>query len=129
MEPRGIRNNNPGNIRLGAPWVGLAPEQPDPDFCTFEDPKYGIRALAKILKAYEQNGRRTIRTIIDRYAPPSENLTNEYAAHVASLCGVDPDAPIEVTALLPQLIPAIITHENGKQPYPEDTILAGIALA
>ena len=33
--PRGIRNNNPGNIRHSDQWKGLTPEQPDPDFCTF----------------------------------------------------------------------------------------------
>ena len=31
--PRGIRNKNPGNIKLGTAWDGLADEQSDPVFC------------------------------------------------------------------------------------------------
>ena len=48
--PRGIRNNNPGNIRHGANWQGLNPKGRDIDsaFCVFTAPIYGIRALAKV---------------------------------------------------------------------------------
>ena len=40
--PRGIRNNNPGNIRHGNDWQGISKEQPDPAFCTFVSPEYGL---------------------------------------------------------------------------------------
>ena len=47
--PRGIRNNNPGNIRIGDDWKGLAKademttwQAKEQDFCVFSDPKYGI---------------------------------------------------------------------------------------
>ena len=46
---RGERNNNPGNIRTGSTWQGLSLQQTDADFCVFTDPKFGIRALAKVL--------------------------------------------------------------------------------
>ena len=35
--PRGIRNKNPGNIKLGTEWDGLASEQSDPTFCIFDE--------------------------------------------------------------------------------------------
>ena len=43
--PRGIRNKNPGNIKLGTDWDGLAAEQSDPTFCTFSEAVMGIRCL------------------------------------------------------------------------------------
>ena len=47
--PRGIRNNNPGNIKKnGVDWDGLSEEQTDNTFFQFDDPVYGIRALTKI---------------------------------------------------------------------------------
>lgn len=52
IKPRGIRNNNPGNIRRnGDPWQGLAETQGDKEFFTFTTPVYGIRALARPEKA------------------------------------------------------------------------------
>ena len=47
--PRGIRNNNPGNIKLGTNWDGLSDEQNDDVFCQFKEPVWGIRALMRIL--------------------------------------------------------------------------------
>lgn len=68
--PRGIRNNNPGNIRWGSDWKGLKKDgkQQDPSFCIFKTPEYGIRALAKLLRNYKQlYGLNTPRKIISRY--------------------------------------------------------------
>ena len=55
-QPRGIRNNNPGNIRHGANWQGLNPNGRNIDsaFCVFESPVFGIRALAKVLINYKK---------------------------------------------------------------------------
>ena len=50
--PRGIRNNNPGNLDKGAPWQGLVNNSSEPRFCTFKDPVWGIRALAVTLITY-----------------------------------------------------------------------------
>ena len=50
--PRGIRNKNPGNIKLGTKWDGLADEQSDPVFCVFSEAVWGIRALMRILLTY-----------------------------------------------------------------------------
>lgn len=131
--PRGIRNNNPGNIRKSAdPWQGLADDQPDPAFFTFKTPAYGIRALSRILITYQdKHGLDTIRQIICRWAPPSENDTESYVRSVAKSC----DLPAELTLdlhddrFLRPLVEAIIRHENGVQPYSEAQITKGLVLA
>ena len=68
-KPRGIRNNNPGNIRKSKdPWQGLAERQTDAAFFTFKSGPYGIRALARILIAYQDKQKlRTIDGILHRW--------------------------------------------------------------
>ena len=129
--PRGIRNNNPLNIRLdGTGWLGLSPQQTDPDFCQFTTPIYGIRAGARILKTYQREGITTIEAMIERWAPPSDdNPTQAYAGNVATACGVATADTIDITALLPKIIPAMIEQENGEQPYPLEDIIYAISLA
>lgn len=132
MVARGIRNNNPGNIRHGEHWQGLAAVQSDKDFCVFDYPKYGIRALAIILKNYEKKyGLNTIQKIINRYAPPNENDTDSYIESVAGQLGVGIDDKIDIndkTTML-VLVKAIIRHENGEQPYDNETLLKGLEMA
>jgi hypothetical protein len=115
---RGIRNNNPGNIRRSSvAWVGLAPVQDDPDFFQFADIRYGIRAMGKILLSYfNKYGLDTVTKIINRWAPPSENATGAYIDAVAASVGVDPDQSIDLTdpVVMGFLIDAIITQENGR---------------
>lgn len=126
--PRGIRNHNPGNIRRsGDAWQGLAPVQADPAFFQFVDPVYGIRALVRILDNYQRkHGLRTVRQIINRWAPPVENDTGAYVAHAARALGVDPDASIDVRDHMAALVRVIIQHENGQQPYSGAQIAQGI---
>ena len=127
--PRGIFNKNPGNIRKGIDWLGLSPEQTDPDFSQFTDPKYGIRAIARILKNYQRDGVQTLREAIERWAPSVENDTQAYISAVCKACEVGPDDRVVLSDLLADLVPAIIQHENGEQPYDKATIAYGIALA
>lgn len=130
MKTRGLRNNNPGNLRKSADkWQGMAPTQPDSDFVTFTAPEWGIRALAKVLKTYAGQGHVTVRQIISRWAPPSENNTAAYIASVAAHAGLDPDVPVSLASHLPKVVEAIIKHENGSQPYPAALIAKGIGLA
>lgn len=126
---RGLRNNNPGNIRRSNDqWQGMAPEQTDPDFVQFISPEYGIRAMTVLLRNYRAAGRNTIRKIITHWAPANENDTDAYIASVASYTGRDPDEQL-TEADMPQLIAAIIRHENGVMPYNYAMIDSGIALA
>lgn len=94
IEPRGIRNNNPLNIRKGSNWKGERPVQTDRAFEEFESMTYGIRAGFIILRKYMTgyNGLtekfNTIEKIISRWAPKSENNTQAYIDQVARLTGI-----------------------------------------
>lgn len=94
--PRGIRNNNPLNIRVGASWKGLRPEQTDKEFCQFTSMVYGLRAAHKLLRNYITgfDGHRrpadTLEQIINKWAPPKENKTSEYLAFVCRSTGLHP---------------------------------------
>lgn len=142
MQPRGIRNNNPGNIRWGDSWQGLiAPHmRTDKDFCQFTEPVYGIRAICRILVNYGSKagqpgvggpGIDTVREIISRWAPPSENDTEAYIRSVARSVGVDPNAHIDITHpdVMRAVVTSIIQHENGQQPYGADVIGKAIWMA
>ncbi len=131
-EPRGIRNNNPLNIRHGDPWLGATREQLDPDFVTFESSAYGFRAASRLLLNYqEKHGLTSVTAIIGRWAPPNENDTTAYAAAVASEMGVRPGDAIALRSpeTLLKLLRAMCRHENGECPYDDSTIAAGMKLA
>jgi hypothetical protein len=132
LAPRGVRNNNPLNIRKSnAEWVGMAPVQSDPDFVQFDDAVYGIRAGCKIIKTYVNRGLNTISKIISTWAPPSDNNpTDAYVANVAGACGINPTDIIDLSVIFPKLIGAMIKQEQGLPDlYPDDVIAQGIALA
>ena len=132
-QTRGIRNNNPGNIRRSDDkWQGLAANQPDSEFFTFQNPIYGIRAIARLLINYQDNNSlSTIREFINRWAPSVENNTDAYVSSVAKRSGFDPDQTIDVHQheYLKPLVLAIILHENGVQPYANDQIDKALVLA
>lgn len=92
--PRGIRNNNPLNIRKGNNWKGERPNQTDKAFEEFTSMTYGIRAGFIIIKKYMSgyNGLtekfNTIEKIIRRWAPPTENATQKYIDQVAKESGI-----------------------------------------
>ncbi len=132
--PRGIRNNNPGNIRWGASWQGLVQpaQRTDPSFCQFTAPSWGIRAIAKVMLTYaDAYNLNTVQGVINRWAPPNENNTQAYVQSVAQSMGVAPADSIDVhvDTVMCSLVKAIILHENGQQPYPDALIEQGVSLA
>ncbi|ECB4071354.1 TPA: structural protein [Salmonella enterica subsp. enterica serovar Napoli] len=132
--PRGIRNNNPGNIRWGDDWKGLVPKEQrtDKSFCQFIKPEYGIRAMIVILRNYQRkHGLNTISGIISRWAPTNENNTQAYIDSVAKSTGVTPDQFIHTddSRFMMKLLQAIIRHENGEQPYGFDVFVRALDLA
>ena len=133
MVSRGIRNNNPLNIRIikGTVWAGQVPQeqQTDDAFVQFTDPVYGIRAGARILTNYYKRGLHTVTQIIDQWSPPNENNSQAYIDDVCQDCSVGQDDPLSWPSALLPLIKAMINHEEGSQPYTEDQIKKGIALA
>ena len=118
--PRGIANNNPTNIRRSdTVWAGQSPDQTDPDFVQFVDPRHGLRAGMKTLMAYQHvHGLNTVKQIISRWAPSVENDTSAYVEDVANRCGVGPDTPLSLddANVLARLTQAIVRHENGPCP-------------
>ena len=114
---RGLRNNNPGNIRLSKqPWRGEVRPGRDQAFCTFQTIEYGYRALLKLLRNYRlKHSCRTIRQMIERWAPPSENHTEAYIRTVCKrtgmleTCAVNIDSKREMC----KLAEAISYQENG----------------
>ena len=140
--PIGLRNNNPGNIiNNGIQWEGLEATQTGV-FCKFKSHKWGIRAMARILKSYaNKQSINNIHGVISRWAPPTkkmpdgtivfENNTDAYIAFVSKRMGVSPMEVIDLRSkdVLINLISAIIFYENGSQPYLEEQIAEGVALA
>lgn len=137
QQPRGIRNNSPGNIdrtNPRTPWQGavLAEDLTDPRFEQFTHPKWGIRAICRVLVTYQdRHGLNSVREIIDRWAPPVENNTEAYIQAVSRKLGVGADDAISVHdyATMRELVLAIIRHENGVQPYSGAVIDEGLRLA
>lgn len=125
--PRGIRNNNPLNIRRnGTNWQGLAPVQTDKSFFQFRSMAYGYRAAIKIIQTYyTKYGLKTIRRIIHRWAPPSENNTERYIQVVSQRSGISPDAEISLydqTQMI-AIVSAMSYMENGVEPVEEDVYM------
>ncbi len=143
--PRGVRNNNPGNIDFTPRnnWqgqLGLELGVPRPRFARFDTPENGIRALAKLLLNYRGKdgmpgvggqGIDTVRETISRWAPGHENDTAAYIAAVARAIGVEPESVIDVRRpqVLRALVVEIIKHENGRQPYADAVIDEGVRRA
>ncbi|RWU12462.1 structural protein P5 [Xanthomonas phaseoli] len=135
--PRGVRNANPGNIdRTKTVWQGedrsASAVERESRFAVFDSPEYGFRALVKTLLTYQRkHGLRTVRGIINRWAPPVENDTGAYARQVATALGVDVDQRINVEAPATafQLAKAIAKHENGGNFWGDAVIWDGVELA
>lgn len=128
---RGLRNNNPGNIRHGSnKWQGASPDKNDASFVTFLTPEYGIRALAVLVRNYMTKHKiDTVTGIISRWAPSNENDTTAYINSVAKKTGFKPDEKLTPTPdTLIKLAKAIIHHENGINPYSDDTIKKAIGM-
>jgi hypothetical protein len=129
--PRGYRNNNPGNLRENAhaddDWQGEAFIDWDPAFEEFRDPASGYRALAVVLRNYVRRHRlTTIRGIIGRYAPATENPTDTYVKNVARWTGMSADTSLrwDQPGLLLPLVKAITQMENGFLLHSDDVITA-----
>lgn len=134
--PRGIRNNNPGNIEWSSEtWQGAVPRASATDsrFIQFRAPEYGIRAMVRTLTTYQiKHGCRTITDIVSRWAPPPENNTPAYIKFVSDKMKQSPVAVLDLIArpeLMRSLVETIIQREQGQQPYSPAMLDHGISLA
>lgn len=105
-----------------------ADQSADPRFIVFTAPQWGLRAIARILLGDWREGQNTIASLIEEWAPPHENDTAAYVRAVGLAAGADPYRPADIPSLLPKIIPAIVKHENGVQPYSPELIQLGIDL-
>ncbi len=141
MQPRGIRNHNPGNLRVSeanhwqgrADWHERTPEQRlEREYEVYIAPEWGVRAIAiTLISYYDRHGLRNLRGLIGRWAPATENDTASYVLAVARRMSTDPSMPLDLHDydVMRALVVAIISHENGMQPYPDAVIDKGLALA
>lgn len=121
---RGLRNRNPGNIRRsGVRYKGEVRPSTDPQFKQFGSMALGYRAIFVLLDTYRiRYGLDTVRTMISRWAPPSENDTAAYIDAVCRRTGLTPDRPIDTRnrATMVPLAAAISRVENGTEAVAEE---------
>lgn len=114
---RGLTNCNPGNIRLSAMrYKGEIRPSRDPEFRCFETMAFGYRAMFVLLHTYARRHRcRTLRHMIERYAPPSENPTDDYLRFVAhrSAVGADDEVDTLDRETMTAIAAAMSAFENG----------------
>ena len=114
---RGIDNCNPGNIRLSKTFYqGEVQPSRDSSFKQFRSMAWGYRAMFVLLDTYRRRyGLNTIRGMISRYAPPSENHTGLYIDMVCNMTGVEPDEVINTRSrkTMVPIVAAMSRVENG----------------
>lgn len=115
--PRGIRNNNPLNIRIGNVWLGEVREPTDPDFEQFISMVYGVRAGFVLIRRYIRHYHRTtIPQVIAAWAPSNENNTTAYIDKVCQVSGIERDVQLkfEDEDQMVALVDAMILVECGQ---------------
>jgi hypothetical protein len=115
--PRGIRNCNPLNIRIGNTWLGERENPTDPDFEEFNSMEYGLRAAFIILRRYIRRYKKdTVPAIIRTWAPETENKTQRYIDVVCSMSGISHEAHINYAdkATMCKLVASMAYVENGQ---------------
>lgn len=112
---RGLRNNNPGNIRP------VRNQPNDGAFTIYRTPEEGWGALGRQLKGYANAGLDNVASIISKYAPPSDNnptgayiqsvtanMSKRLGSDVGALTRLDLSDP----RVLKALMQSITEHEN-----------------
>ncbi len=121
---RGLRNNNPLNIRRNSTkWQGLSSEQTDKSFFCFNAPEWGYRAAFITLRNYRKiHNLRTVRQWITRWAPPVENNTEAYISCVCKHCNCTSDETPDINnrQQMCAIVSAMSYMENGVKAILED---------
>lgn len=132
-EPRGIRNNNPGNLNYVGQNSATLEDHATPRFARFNSAFEGFAALGKQIKAY-YNGTskaagyqklQSVEDIISRFAPASENNTQAYINKLSKMLGVGRGDSLNIQdpQVLATLMNGITQIENGKNPYAPEMVL------
>ncbi|CAI0818517.1 lytic transglycosylase [Serratia proteamaculans] len=131
--PRGIRNNNPGNLNYVGQNGAALENHATPRFARFNSAFEGFAALGKQIKAY-YNGTskaagyqklQSVEDIISRFAPASENNTQGYIDKLSKMLGVGRGESLNIhdPQVLATLMNGITQIENGKNPYAPEMVL------
>ncbi|TXE26163.1 hypothetical protein FOT62_23310 [Serratia marcescens] len=131
--PRGIRNNNPGNLNYVGQNGATLEDHATPRFARFNSAFEGFAALGKQIKAY-YNGTskaagyqklQSVEDIISRFAPASENNTQAYINKLSKMLGVGRGDSLNIQdpKVLATLMNGITQIENGKNPYAPEMVL------
>lgn len=113
---RGLRNNNPGNIRLSPTTYQGEVKSTDTAFKQFQSMAYGYRAIFVLLYTYQKKHHlNTIADMISRYAPATENHTKAYINAVSEWSGVPSTCRITATNgdVMVPIVAAMSRVENG----------------
>ena len=121
--------NNPGNIEIGQGYAGETGDTYADRFAVFDSPQMGVRALGRDIKTKIKRFDGDLQSIINQYAPPEENDTNNYFEYVRDQVGSDTITENDLGAI----VRAIIKMENKPEIaalYLDDSILnEGLDLA
>lgn len=113
---RGLRNNNPGNIRLSSTRYQGEVDSSDTAFKQFKTMAHGYRAMFVLLYTYQKKYHlHTIAEMITRYAPAVENHTQAYIKAVSEWSGVPATSHITATNgdIMVPVVAAMSRVENG----------------
>ena len=130
-QPRGIRNNNPGNLNYAGQDGATKEAGENGRFAVFSSMQEGVGALYRQLQLYFKRGVNTIEAIVNKYAPAGDN--NNVAAYIQQLVGATGKGSGdklsgEDTDTVFKLMRGIINHENGKGYLSDTDIMGGIQL-
>lgn len=131
QNPRGLRNCNPLNIKIGNDWKGESEHNNDGVFEQFTELKYGYRAAFIILKKYiNKYKRNTIRKIIMSWSPDGEFATLHYMNYVSRSSGIGLDVEIDFgnKVMMVSIVKAMAMFENGVN-VEQTPIIAGYEMA
>ena len=113
---RGLRNNNPGNVRLASTRYQGEVDSTDSAFKQFKTMAHGYRAMFVLLYTYQKKHElHTIEAMISRYAPAVENHTRAYIEAVSEWSGVPATSHITTTNgdIMVPVVAAMSRVENG----------------
>lgn len=115
--PRGIRNNNPFNVKMTATvWLGEVDRNTDGVFEQIDTPEHGLRIGMKLLKNYHiKHGINTIAKLVNRFAPSMENDVDAYCTALEQAVGYKRDEEFNFCkpSNMIDLSKGIVRHENG----------------
>lgn len=109
--------NNPCNIELNSAndWLGLV-DGNSTRFCSFTSLAYGYRAFCKLVQNLYTQGNTTLTTLMNAYAPPSDNNpTTSYISYLSDQIGIDPNADLYSTLYSSEIVNLALAVSNFEQ--------------